>query len=95
MMKLNLKLRSSSFYSNSAMFGDKSIKGTVTKSGIAFPCRVTLLERLNDRLIAQVMTDNNGNYAFNNLSAGFEFSVLAHDHQRQKNAVIQDSVVPK
>lgn len=72
-----------------------SIKGTVEKTGITFPCRVTLLERPTDRLIAQVMTDNLGNYAFNNLSAAFEFTVLAHDHQRQYNAVIQDNVVPK
>lgn len=73
----------------------KSIKGKVTKLGFKFPCRVTLLEHMTDRLIAQVLTDNQGNYEFKSLSAGFEFTLIAHDHDRQYNAVIQDNVVPK
>lgn len=73
----------------------KSIKGRATKQGLNFPCRVVLFERMTDRLIAQAYTNDQGEYEFNNLKDGFEFFVVAHDHKRQYNAVIQDNVVPK
>ena len=71
------------------------IEGAVRKQGFNFPCAVRLYERLTGRLIAQVQTDSDGFYKFLNLALGAEFAVIAHDHQRQYNAVIQDMVVPK
>lgn len=71
-----------------------AISGHVTKLAINFPCWVRLFERSVGELIDQVITDSNGYYKFENLSDGFEFTLIAHDHQRQFNAVIQDMVRP-
>lgn len=73
---------------------NKSISGSVTKLNIPFPCHVRLYERLTGRLIAQTLTDSMGNYSFSYLNDGFEFTLMAHDHQRQYNAVVQDMVKP-
>lgn len=71
-----------------------NIAGRVTKLNINFPCNVRLYERLTGNLVAQVQTDTLGNYQFVNLKTGFEFTLVAHDHQRQYNAVISDMVKP-
>lgn len=71
-----------------------AINGQVKALGIAIPCRVRLFEKISGRLIADVVTDNNGFYEFNHLVKS-RFFVVAHHPASQFNAVIQDNVVPK
>lgn len=71
-----------------------SIKGRVFEKNIPIPCRVRLFEKLSGRLIADVLTDNAGNYVFKHLKQA-KFFLVAHHPQNQFNAVIQDNVVPK
>lgn len=74
--------------------GSYSIKGQVKELGNNIPCRVRLFEKSTGRLIADIVTDALGNYAFNHL-AKVKFFIVAHHPQQQYNAVIQDNVVPK
>ena len=74
--------------------GDYSIKGQVKELGNNIPCRVRLFEKSTGRLIADVATDEVGNYAFLNLIKT-KFFIVAHHPASQFNAVIQDNVVPK
>ncbi|MDH1240759.1 carboxypeptidase regulatory-like domain-containing protein [Acinetobacter johnsonii] len=71
-----------------------SIKGCVNESNTPIPCRVRLFEKLSGRLIADKLTDLNGNYEFDHL-AKINFFIVAHHPGSQYNAVIQDNVVPK
>ena len=71
-----------------------SIAGRVTKLNVNFPCIVRLYERSTGKQISQTYTDGSGNYRFKHLQNGFEFTLVAHDHLRQYNAVIQDMVKP-
>ena len=70
------------------------IKGQVKELGNNIPCRVRLFEKSTGRLIADVATDEVGNYAFLNLIKT-KFFVVAHHPLNQYNAVIQDNVVPR
>ena len=70
------------------------IKGQVKELGNNIPCRVRLFEKSTGRLIADVATDEVGNYEFLNLIKT-KFFVVAHHPTSQFNAVIQDNVVPK
>ena len=74
--------------------GYYSIKGQVKELGNNIPCRVRLFEKSTGRLIADVATDEFGNYKFLNLIKA-RFFVVAHHPENQFNAVIQDNVVPK
>lgn len=74
--------------------GDYSIKGQVKELGNNIPCRVRLFEKNTGRLIADVETDEVGNYKFLNLIKT-KFFVVAHHPASIYNAVIQDNVVPK
>lgn len=74
--------------------GGYSIKGQVKELGNNIPCRVRLFEKSTGRLIADVATDEVGNYKFINLMKA-RFFVVAHHPENQYNAVIQDNVVPK
>lgn len=94
---INLKVWSSISNSNLAILSvdqGLSIKGTVKQKNIHIPCRVRLFEKLSGRMIADVLTDNAGNYVFNHLTQA-KFFLVAHHPQNQFNAVIQDNVVPK
>lgn len=73
----------------------KSIKGQVQEKKVPLPCRVRLFERKSGQLMAEVATDKQGFYAFNNLNDEERFFVVAHHPKLQFNAVIQDNVVPK
>ena len=70
------------------------IKGQVKELGNNIPCRVRLFEKSTGRLIADVATDEVGNYEFLNLMKT-RFFIVAHHPASQFNAVIQDNVVPK
>lgn len=74
--------------------GSYSIKGQAKELGNNIPCRVRLFEKSTGRLIADVATDEVGNYKFINLMKA-RFFVVAHHPENQYNAVIQDNVVPK
>lgn len=74
--------------------GGYSIKGQVKELGNNIPCRVRLFEKNTGRLMADVATDEFGNYEFLNLIRT-RFFVVAHHPSSQYNAVIQDNVVPK
>ena len=74
--------------------GGYSIKGQVKELGNNIPCCVRLFEKSTGRLIADVATDEFGNYEFLNLIKT-RFFVVAHHPVSQYNAVIQDNVVPK
>ena len=71
-----------------------SIKGKVSEKNTPIPCRVRLFEKLSGRLIADITTDQHGNYEFDHLLHSI-FFVVAHHPVSQFNAVIQDNVVPK
>ena len=74
--------------------GSYSISGKVKELGNNIPCRVRLFEKNTGRLIADVATDEVGNYKFLNLIKT-KFFIVAHHPLNQYNAVIQDNVVPK
>ena len=74
--------------------GDYSIKGQVKELGNNIPCRVRLFEKNTGRLIADVATDEVGNYKFLNLIKT-KFFIVAHHPQNQYNAVIQDNIIPE
>ena len=71
-----------------------SIKGQVCEKNLPLPCRVRLFEKLSGRLIADILTNENGDYIFENL-VKTKFFIVAHHPVSQFNAVIQDNVVPK
>ena len=71
-----------------------AIKGQVKELGNNIPCRVRLFEKLSGRLIADVLTDNTGYYAFDHLTET-KFFIVAHHPQNQYNAVIQDNIIPE
>lgn len=71
-----------------------SIIGTVTEKKVPIPCRVRLFEKLSGRLIAETVTDAQGNYEFDHLTA-VKFFLVVHHPASTFNAVIQDNVVPK
>lgn len=96
-MLVNLKVITAIYANeNQSIVGDKglSIKGQVREVGIPIPCRVRLFEKLSGRLIADVLTDENGFYEFDHLIRT-KFFIVAHHPLSQYNAVIQDNVVPK
>lgn len=74
--------------------GGLYIKGQVKVQNSPIACRVRLFEKLSGRLIADIPTDKNGNYKFDNLNR-LKFFIVAHHPQGLFNAVIQDNVVPK
>lgn len=71
-----------------------AIIGTVTEKAVPIPCRVRLFEKLSGRLIAETLTDAQGNYEFDHLTA-VKFFLVAHHPASNYNAIIQDNVVPK
>ena len=74
--------------------GSYSIRGQVKEIGNNIPCRVRLFEKNTGRLIADIETDEDGDYVFTNLIKT-RFFVVAHHPASIYNAVIQDNVVPK
>lgn len=96
-MLLNLKVISAVNNSIEAILTNTkglSVIGTVTEKKVPIPCRVRLFEKLSGRLIAETLTDEQGNYEFDHLTAT-KFFLVAHHPASTFNAVIQDNVVPK
>lgn len=95
-MNIAINLKSNTFVATNAQsYTGGHISGQVKKSGFAYPCIVSLHDRVSRNVIAQVETDLLGNYKFENLNKSFRFFVMATDPASQSNAVIQDNVVPK
>lgn len=96
-MLLNLKVVSATNNSLDIILNNikgLSIIGIVTEKKLPIPCRVRLYEKLSGRLIAETVTDAQGNYKFDHLTAVKCF-LVAHHPASLYNAVIQDNVVPK
>lgn len=96
-MLLNLKVISAVNNPTDAVLTNTkglSIIGVVTEKKVPIPCRVRLFEKLSGRLIAETVTDAQGNYEFDHLTA-VKFFLVAHHPASTFNAVIQDNVVPK
>lgn len=72
-----------------------SIKGSVNKQGIDYPCIVSVHEHGSRQFIMQTETDDVGNYAFEHLNPQYLYFVMATDPASQYNAVIQDRIKPK
>lgn len=71
-----------------------SIKGSVQEQAARLPARVRIFEKSSGRLVADIITDKNGNYEHKGLPP-IRFFLVAHHPASQFNAVIQDNVVPK
>lgn len=70
------------------------IVGRVDDEELPIPCRVRLFESVSGRIIADVATNEFGDFKFENLVPA-QFFVVAHHPQGEYPAVIQDHVVPK
>lgn len=95
-MNINIEILSFRDQFNEVFILNKglSIIGTVTEKKFPIPCRVRLYEKLSGRLIAEILTDTQGNYEFDHLTA-VKFFLVAHHPASTYNAIIQDNVVPK
>lgn len=71
-------------YHDARIFDKVLIKGVPSKR------KVCLYHRSTNELIATKWSDEAGNYRFDNLRPNTEYYVLALDHERNYNAVIQD-----
>lgn len=76
-------------------FGVGFVAGKVTIEGVPASRQVRLLDGRTVRVIAEVWSAADGRYRFDTLNADREYIVLAHDHERQFNAVIADWVRPE
>lgn len=75
-----------SVYHDARIFDRVLIKGVPSKR------KVCLYHRSTNELIATAWSDVAGNYHFDNLRPNTEYYVLALDHERNYNAVIQDMI---
>ncbi|WP_180128154.1 MULTISPECIES: carboxypeptidase regulatory-like domain-containing protein [unclassified Acinetobacter] len=95
-MNIDHNLKTTIYAANQAQsYTGGKIAGQVKKLGLAYPCFVSVHERVGRKLLEIKQTDRHGNYYFENLNPGFKFIVMAVDHASRFNAVIQDNVVPK
>lgn len=76
-------------------FGVGFVTGHVTIEGLPASRQVRLLDGRTTMIIAEVWSAADGRYRFNTINADREYIVLAHDHERQFNAVIADWVRPE
>lgn len=66
------------------------IADKVLIKGVPSKRKVCLYHRSTNELISTTWSDEAGNYRFDNLRPNTEYYVIALDHERQYNAVIQD-----
>jgi hypothetical protein len=76
-------------------FGVGFVAGRVTIEGVPARRQVRLLDGRTAMVIAEVWSAADGRYRFDRVDADREYVVLAHDHERQFNAVIADWVRPE
>lgn len=70
------------------------IQGTASVQGAPTRARVAVFRRSDFVLVAIRKTTNDGNYLFNFLPRGVEYTVLGIDIDRQNNAVVADRITP-
>lgn len=70
------------------------ITGVTTVENVPRSRRVRLYEKLSGRLIRETFSNSVGQYTFANIDATREYFVVAHDHLRVYNAVVQDMLTP-
>lgn len=73
--------------------GLAAIKGVITTDGHPAVAEVLLLDIMHGRVVARTSSDENGNYRFDGVLAGAEFTVVARDASRKLNAVVADRVI--
>ena len=76
-------------------FGTGFVAGKVTIEGAPARRQVRLFDARTAMAIAEVWSASDGRYRFDSINADREYIVLAHDHERQFNAVIADWVRPE
>lgn len=74
--------------------GSGTISGVVTIENIPGSRKVRLYRKHDGMLLRETWSAPNGAYSFNNLDPAWEYFVVAHDHLRVYNGVIQDMLVP-
>lgn len=87
-----IHLTDSGFYKRYEQSSVSSIADKVLIKGIPTMRKVCLYLRVTNELVATTWSDVSGNYQFNNLQPNTEYYVLALDHERNYNAVIQDMI---
>ena len=74
--------------------GSGTISGTVTIENIPGSRRVRLYRKHDGMLIRETWSAPNGAYSFPRIDPNWEYFVVAHDHLRVYNGVIQDMLTP-
>lgn len=74
--------------------GADTIQGVVTIENIPGSRRVRLFDKSTGLFIKETWSSATGEYTFSNLDGSREYFVVAHDHLRLYNAVVQDMLVP-
>lgn len=74
--------------------GGGTIQGIVTIENIPGSRQVRLFDKQTGALVGETWSAPTGHYEFNNLLEGKEYFVVAHDHLRVYNGVIQDMLKP-
>lgn len=74
--------------------GSGTIQGTVTIENIPGARQVRLFDKRTGLVIGETWSSATGHYEFTNLDTTREYFVVAHDHLRMYNAVVQDMLTP-
>lgn len=74
--------------------GSGTISGIVTIENIPGSRKVRLYRKHDGMLLRETWSAANGAYSFSNLDPAWEYFVVAHDHLRVYNGVIQDMITP-
>lgn len=74
--------------------GTGTIQGTVTIENIPGARQVRLFDKRTGLVIGETWSSVTGHYGFNNIDPTREYFVVAHDHLRVYNAVVQDMLTP-
>jgi hypothetical protein len=74
--------------------GSGTISGLVTIENIPGSRKVRLYRKHDGRLMRETWSAPNGAYSFANIDPTLEYFVVAHDHLRVYNGVIQDMLTP-
>lgn len=74
--------------------GSGTISGIVTIENIPGSRKVRLYRKQDGMLIRETWSAANGAYSFTNIDPAWEYFVVAHDHMRVYNGVIQDMLAP-
>jgi hypothetical protein len=70
------------------------ISGVTTVENAPKARRVRLYDKVSGLLLRETFSNSVGQYEFNSLDPAREYFVVAHDHLRIYNAVVQDMLTP-